>query len=321
MELVEAQNPALETATEDDGYENILRFWNRQTEIESTTTEIVINQEFRENTTPQEEKKKGRKRKRNEQSWKQNKAKSLRNAGKQYISKKNKTSKSRSVQSPCSDKCSEKITAEQRQTIFDAYWNLGQVDAQRSFIISCMTDITPRYKYTNARNPRNCNQAFHNLFEGQSVRVCKTFFIKTLDISDRVIRTVKDKIDKHGFLSRDRRGQHINHIRIDEQLIKDIKEFIDAIPRIESHYIREYSTREYIDGGKTISDVFRDFEEAQNKNKKAAGRYCTFYKKFTQDYNILFFRPRKDQCDLCLQYKNSTPEQKLLLQESYDTHL
>ncbi|CAK1599671.1 unnamed protein product [Parnassius mnemosyne] len=112
---------------------------------EPATTEVSLNQEIGENTTPQEEKKKGRKRKRNEQSWKQNEAKSLRNAGKPYISKKNKEIKPRSVQPPCGDKCRlkccKKLTVDQRQTIFDVYWNLGQVDAQRSFIISCMTNI------------------------------------------------------------------------------------------------------------------------------------------------------------------------------------
>ncbi|KAL0830179.1 hypothetical protein ABMA28_003636 [Loxostege sticticalis] len=296
-----------------------------QTNVELATTDIPVSQENEENTAPQEEKKKGRKRKRDEESWKQNKAKSLRNAGKQYINKKYKEIKPRSVQPPCGDKCRlkccEKISEDQRQTIFNVYWKLGKVDAQRSFIMSCMTNITPRYKYTNASNPRNCNQAFHFIVEGQSVRVCKTFFIKTLDISDRVIRTVKSKIDEHGVLAQDLRGQHSNHLRVDEQLLNDIKQFIDAIPRIESHYIRQYSTREYIDGGKTISDLFRDSKENQNKNNRAAGKYCTFYKVFTQEYNISFFRPRKDQCDLCLLYKNSTPEQKLLLKESYDAHL
>ncbi|KAL4716699.1 hypothetical protein ACJJTC_004818 [Scirpophaga incertulas] len=299
---------------------------SEQTIIEiPATTEVSLNQEISENTKPQEENKKGRKRKRNEESWKQNKAKSLRNAGKSYMSKKNKVTKPRSVQPSCGDKCRlkccEKITVDQRQAIFDVYWNLGQIDAQRSFIKSCMTSITPRYKYTNARNPRNCNQAFHFLVERQMARVCKTFFIKTLDISDRVIRTVKSKINEHGILAQDLRGQHSNHVKVDEQLLSDIKQFIDGIPRIESHYIRQYSAREYIDGGKTISDLFRDFKENQNKNNKAAGRYCTFYKVFTQNYNISFFRPRKDQCDLCLQYKNSTPEQKVLLKESYDAHL
>lgn len=42
---------------------------------------------------------------------------------------------------------------------------------------------------------------------------------------------------------------------------------------------------------------------------------------FTQDYNISFFQPRKDQCDLCLQYLNSSAEQKISIQKSYDAHL
>lgn len=34
--------------------------------------------------------------------------------------------------------------------------------------------------------------------------------------------------------------------------------FIDKMPRIESHYIRQYPVREYIDGAKTIADLFKD---------------------------------------------------------------
>lgn len=269
--------------------------------------------------------KKGRKRKRNEKYWKQNRAKTLRNTGKEYITKKNKIAEPRNVKPPCTDKCRikcfEKITADQRQAIFDVFWNLGETHQQRSFIMSCMTDIKPRYKYTNAEHPRKCNQAFHFLVDGKSIRVCKMFFMRTLDISDRVIRTVKSKIDAHGVLVNDLRGKHSNHAKVDETIISDMKKFIEAIPRIESHYTRQTSTREYIDGGKTISDIFRDFQETQNKNNRPSGKYCTFYKVFTQDYNISFFQPRKDQCDLCLQYLNSSAEQKISIQKSYDAHL
>ncbi|XP_045540803.1 uncharacterized protein LOC106713164, partial [Papilio machaon] len=160
---------------------------------------------------------------------------------------------------------------------FDVYWNLGQIDLQRyficllqrSFILSCMTNISSKYKYSNISNPRNCNQVFHLEIEGQTVRVCKPFFMKVLNISDRVIRTVKSNINEHGILAQDLRGQHGTHVRVDEQLLNDIKQFIDAIPRMEFHYIRQYSTREYIDGGKTITDLFRDFKENQNRNNKA----------------------------------------------------
>ncbi|KOB79027.1 Uncharacterized protein OBRU01_01246 [Operophtera brumata] len=145
--------------------------------------------------------------------------------------------------------------------------------------------------------------------------------MRTLDISDRAIRTVKEKVDENGIIENDLRGKHSNHIRVDETVIADIKKFIEAIPRIESHYTRQTSSREFIDGGKTITELFRDFQEAQQSNNKPTGKYCTFYRVFTEEYNISFFQPRKDQCDFCFQYLNSTAEQKIAMQESYDAHL
>ncbi|XP_047027513.1 uncharacterized protein LOC124635622 isoform X3 [Helicoverpa zea] len=267
---------------------------------------------------------KGKKRTRQPENWKQTRAKKLRNCGKSYINSKNIITKARELKPPCNDQCrlqySSKIDSVQRQSIFDAYWELGDIHNQRSFILSCLSDITPRYKYTNALTPRHCNKAFHFVVAGNSIRVCKTFFTNTLNISDRMIRTVKHKTDKHGILKTDCRGITGNH-KSDEVLISDIKEFINSIPRTDSHYTRQSSTREYIDGGKTIVDLFKDFEEVQKQKNKPAGKYCTFYKVFNTQFNISFFRPRKDQCDTCLQYQNSSPEQKLIIQEKYDSHL
>lgn len=226
---------------------------------------------------------------------------------------------------PCTDKCRlkcyEKFTSLQRQAIFDAYWNIGELNQQRSFIQSCMSDVTPRYKYTNAMRPRQANKAFHFIVNGGPIRVCKPFFVGTLNISDRVIRTVIQKCQNHGVLENDRRGKHDNHTTTDETLISDIKTFIDSIPRVPSHYTRQTSTREYIDGGKTITDLFNDFKVAQEKNSKPYGKYCMFYRTFSKEYNISFFCPRKDQCDLCLQYTNSNAEQKSMIHDKYIAHI
>jgi hypothetical protein len=82
---------------------------------------------------------------------------------------------------------------------------------------------------------------------------------------------------KPEIIAKDLRGQHNKQIiRVNEELITDIKQFIDAIPRIESHYLRQSTTREYIDGGKNISDLFRDFKKSQDLNNKPAGKYCIF---------------------------------------------
>lgn len=46
----------------------------------------------------------------------------------------------------CRLKCSSKFTQIQGQTIFDDYWRIGDVNKQRMFVASCLTNIQPRYK-------------------------------------------------------------------------------------------------------------------------------------------------------------------------------
>ncbi|XP_072943683.1 uncharacterized protein [Epargyreus clarus] len=212
----------------------------------------------------------GRKRTRQPENWKQIKAKKLRNLGKTYINSKNAIIAARHLKPPCNDKCRlqcpTKIDSVQRQSIFDTYREIGNIHNQRSFILSCLTNITPKYKYTNALAPRRCNKAFNFIVDGRPIRVCKTFFLNTLDISDRMIRTIKSKTDEHGILKADFRGMTASHVS-DEALISDIKEFINSIPRTDSHYTRETSAREFIDGGKTIVELFKDFEDIQKQKK------------------------------------------------------
>lgn len=42
---------------------------------------------------------------------------------------------------------------------------------------------------------------------------------------------------------------------------------------------------------------------------------------FNTEFNIAFFKPKKDQCDLCTQYTNSNITEKETLQQRYDEHL
>lgn len=44
-------------------------------------------------------------------------------------------------------------------------------------------------------------------------------------------------------------------------------------------------------------------------------------KYLTKTLTLGSFSQKKDQCDLCVEYKNSSNERKLQLQEKYDTHL
>lgn len=47
----------------------------------------------------------------------------------------------------------------------------------------------------------------------------------------------------------------------------------------------------------------------------------TFNMIFNTDFNISFFIPKKDQCDVCECYKNSNDEEKQKLYQNYEQHL
>lgn len=275
--------------------------------------------------------KKGSKRKKQPQNWGRSLQKKLRNEGKRYVmhSKDKKEREERKVKPACGEKCrlkcSMKFTEEQRLYIFASYWELGDIEKQRQFIANSIDQIVPKYRYVRiggTRQQRKPNNAFYFKLNEGRVRVCKLFFINTLDINDRPIRTVLKKKNKvcGNLIENDLRGKHNNHHTVDEGIKDGIKAHIDSIPKIESHYLRANTSRLFIDGSKTVADIHRDYVSKCKEDNAPFGNYSMFYKVFTEDYNISFFTPKKDQCDTCATYENASQTEKNSLQEKYDEH-
>ncbi|CAG9789622.1 unnamed protein product [Diatraea saccharalis] len=247
----------------------------------------------------------GRKRTRNPNSWKKNIAKKLRNSGK------------------CRLACSSHFTQEKRIQIFKSYWELGSIERHRDFLNSCIRplEIASRRIKTNRRYPRQGSSAFYLLNDSQSIRVCKTFLINTLGISPRTIRTVIDASKLNdGIIPEDHRGKHGKHCKLDNDMIKAVKDHIESIPKVESHYLRANTSRLFIDGGLTIAELHRNYKEVQKQNNKPAVNYDAYQRIFNHDFNIGFFRPKKDLCDQCVAYKNAPEQEKVKLYASYKIH-
>lgn len=64
-------------------------------------------------------------------------------------------------------------------------------------------------------------------------------------------------------------GKHGNNVKVDDQLIQDIRHHINSIPRIDSHYLIANTSRQYIEEGKTITDLHR-LEIVDNEKKDLA---------------------------------------------------
>lgn len=268
--------------------------------------------------------KRGKKRTLNPPEWLKNKAKQLRNSGQAYTNYKTKKQyEKREMRGPCSQKCrlkcSTKINNEQRACFFEKYWQLNNVTRQRDFISRSMQPLRPTYRYTKNEQGRRFNNAFYFEIEGEQIRVCKTFFKNTLGINDRPIRTVIAKKEA-GFVTDDFRGKHKNHHHVADEIKEAVREHIKSIPRIESHYLRQQTTREYIEGGKTLTQLYSDYKDECLSKQLPYANLAMYSTIFNTEYNISFFVPKKDQCDFCETYNNSDMQEKEVLEEKYKMH-
>lgn len=255
-------------------------------------------------------------------------AKRKRNNGLEYMNWKKRLVAARCMKPPCGTKCRlkcyDKITEVDRQGLFETYWALGNITRQRDFIHSC-TEIINRKSLRQCdtcctqEKMRANNYAFYFNIDLTKVRVCKEFFKATLDINDRVINTVRSKTTANGFVAEDLRGKH-SKPKLTEAS-EYVREFINSIPRIESHYLRAQTSREYIEGSRTLSEIYNDYKLTCDGNLKQTVSKTTFSNIFKNDFNISFFIPKKDRCELCVSYENSSDKEKLEMEGSYTTHL
>ena len=269
--------------------------------------------------------KKPKKRMRNVSNWGRVKAKMLRNTGKSYMSRTGQIVRARKMGAACTDKCilscTKKVSEDYRIQLFTNYWALGSLQRQRDFLNSCIETLVLKYRRITAREPRKPNSAFYLMKEDQKIRVCKTFLINTLGITERQIRTViKAKMTGTGMAPVDKRGKHGKHSKTDPEILDSVRSHINSIPRIESHYVRSDTTREFIDGGLSIAEMHRNYSSERSFASLPAANYDAYMRIFNTEFNIGFFVPKKDQCDQCEAYKNAADEEKVKLQEIYQEH-
>uniref|UniRef100_A0A8D8VM80 Uncharacterized protein n=1 Tax=Cacopsylla melanoneura TaxID=428564 RepID=A0A8D8VM80_9HEMI len=157
--------------------------------------------------------------------WRKEQAKYLRNTGQAYVVQSGSTVKvrqARSLQPPCLESCKlrcfEKFTHERRKAIFREFWDLGDLEQQRVYIAQNLDRVIPKYDRPDRRRfaetRRSLNTAYHLAKEnGVRKQVCKTFFLNTLDVTNRMINIIQRKMRQPEFTFKEERGNHVQRNR------------------------------------------------------------------------------------------------------------
>ncbi|KAJ8940472.1 hypothetical protein NQ314_010719 [Rhamnusium bicolor] len=271
------------------------------------------------NTSPP--KKKSRWRKSNPITWEKNIIKKKRSLGEPYESggKKRPAKMPKEIDcTSCKYKCNQKFDLEYRKLLSANYWKFDYC-RQKDFILSCVKGTAPKCRKprTNSREPKGMSRYYFFKKDEEEIRVCKSFFLKTLCISHGPVdRAFKGRNEHGSFKSPDRRGRKEPANKTPGVDIQEVKNHIESFPVMESHYCRETNQRQYLDPTLSITKMYNLYvQECENNNKNKVSE-AIYRKIFCTDYNLAFFKPKKDQCSTCEKYKN-----KLISEVEYKEHL
>ena len=92
--------------------------------------------------------------------------------------------------------------------------------------------------------------------DGSSVRVCKMFFLKTLDISDKMVRYTIEKKALGASCGKDKRGSHSPWNKLSDSQKQKVKKHIESFPVIDSHYQRMGTKRQFLCANISIQKMY-----------------------------------------------------------------
>lgn len=276
------------------------------------------------------EKRLSRKRTRNPDKWACNIRKENYDRGLEYITSRKKVRPARKIETKkdciakCLYKCGKKISEEQRKEIFENYYKLNAKE-KRMFIVNTTEMIKPerRRKGKNSENSRKGNSyKYFFIIDGTRIQVCKLFYCGTLGISQKPVYTVHKHKTATNTLRSSNQGKHKKRVTSDEAA-NLVRQHINLFPRIESHYCRANTKREYLEGDLSIAKLYELYTDYIAEKGFEPVKMCIYRKIFCTEFNISFNKPSKDRCDICgeVELRNKEKTMSKEKQDEYDKHM
>lgn len=259
--------------------------------------------------------------------WKASMARLAYNSGKAHVSLRGKERPARSMKPGCTASCKKncqgKVTPEQRQIHFQKYWNTQNKVLQWLFLAKLVTVSDVKRRRVDVEDDetpfRKHSYEYHLLDENdRPVPVCQTMFLHTFDISIKVVRSALVKN------SPDKRGKHENRRKLALELIDSVKAHIKSFPLVESHYCRVNTRKKYLDENLSVAKMHRLYLFNHVESHPHTATLRQYRDIFNTYFNLSFFKPKKDQCFQCSEWKAFTEQEKLAHPEklaAYDEHV
>lgn len=222
--------------------------------------------------------------------------------------------------------CCSSVSEEKRNIIFTQFWSNTDWNQRRTYVCS-LVDVVAKQTITEGSR-RSCSlRYFLKVGEGSDdrVRVCATMFENTFAIPHRTILSWISK-STHGLPSTapksDDQQRTNGQYAVSIQKTNLAGEFIDKLDKVPSHYCRSSTQKLYVwpNDFKSAADIHGKYvkwveNQSNIEDNMKIPLSLTSFKTLLKKKNISVFQPRKDQCDLCISYKQGN-----LSEAEYTSH-
>ena len=200
-----------------------------------------------------------------------------------------------------------------------------KLDANSKHSFINQTSVMSTVKNSSIASRKKKSYSYYLLDGEISHRVCKSYYLATLAVSQKMVYNVHEKKDPvSGVIKVDGRGKHSNHFKVDEVQRKFVIDHINSFPVIESHYCRAKTNKKYLEPGLNIEKMY-DLYKSQCIDQGHSAVKSSYYRYvFNNFFNIGFHVPKTDRCDRCEEYKIKKQENITLTEkeiQSHDAHL
>lgn len=249
--------------------------------------------------------------------WKNLKRKRLREMGKSFECN-GKERDSKVLKEPCACKsakmhCSD-FSLSDRQSIFDHIWSLTWKE-KAAYINGLVDKHQPDRRRVSSENPRKTSTLrYHLKKDGTNLQVCRVMFLNTTALGDWFVRNACTG-DISSLQSQPvKRKPQYDRAQADKKFL--IHEFFNQLAKMPSHYCRQRTDKIYLETSFTsYSEIHREYAakcRASGRKELGIKVFCEVFRQ----QNLALHQPRKDQCDLCVGYKEGNVEE-----EAWKTHM
>lgn len=291
-----------------------------QHHVDATDHETLIDNQVEDQN--------GRSRWRQRLSNKDKERKTACSSGKAFVNRKGKERPAKNMKSlkdhvhkgKTKLKCTD-FTEDERKEIFEAYWNMGDnFKAKKNFLLTHTKQSNVQRRQVKTSDKKTKSYQYFLMKSGKMEPVCREFFCKTLSISYKPIIKAHQKKNEstNVYNDEDQRGKFAPANKLPDSVLISIKAHIDSFPRVDSHYCRKKSKRQYLNAKLNVTKMYELFKDKNPDVKVSMQKYQEI---FATQYNLSFFKPRKDQCGQCSVYSNlkeSDPEKENLAKKYAD---